>query len=396
MNDVIIVNRMPFPEGYAPTKRFTAYSHGLIENGIPVHVLCIKPSELGHSVKNKVTKGNYQGIDFEYTSGTTIRNKFLPVRPLINLKGYIISLCRIVALAKQNHVKAVILIGPFGTLKEIGYYLVTRFAKVKYIQERTEYPFITKKNNLAVRVSLYLYHNISCRLFDGMMLISDVLAEYFGKFVPKEASLCIIPIVVDTERFDKQSSAQTGNEYAAYCGSMNSNKDGIVYLIDAFAVIAPKFPDLSLKLIGRTDFSDFDSLRNKINKLGLNNRIHFTGRVTNEEMTTLLKNAKILVLARPETIQSQANFPTKVGEYCATGKPIVMTRVGAITEYFIDGKNAFLAEPGNSASFAAKMEEALSDYTKALIVGAEAKRLASTVFNYAYQGKMLADWLRKL
>ena len=49
----------------------------------------------------------------------------------------------------------------------------------------------------------------------------------------------------------------------------------------------------------------------------------------------------MLVLARPDNIQAKGGFPTKLGEYLATGNPVVVTKVGEIPNYLIDGVNAF-------------------------------------------------------
>jgi glycosyltransferase involved in cell wall biosynthesis len=395
MDNVIIISKMPFPEGFASTIRFTTYSRGLLADEMSVNVLCIKPTEQRKSIKNSNVKGIHEGIEFEYTSGNTVRNKYLILRPLVNFRGFLISLVRILSLKKEKNTKAIILIGPFGTIKELILFIVSRFLKIKYIQERSEYPFILQRGNLINKFNLWLYLTFSCKLFDGMILISNVLADYFKKYVSKKAELFILPIVVEPERFNTNSNVgKSKSKYIAYCGSMNSNKDGIDCLIESFEIIAPNFPDLSLRLIGRTDFPDFVKLQDKVKSMNFTERIIFTGRVTNEEMTELLNNALLLVLARPETIQAKANFPTKIGEYCSTGKPIITTRVGSISDYFIHGKNAYLAEPGNSVDFALKMEEALSDYNKALEIGVEGKKLAYSTFNYIFQGKRLASFLR--
>jgi glycosyltransferase involved in cell wall biosynthesis len=204
-----------------------------------------------------------------------------------------------------------------------------------------------------------------------------------------------MPVVVDPKRFEEKT-AKSEERYVAYCGSMNSPKDGIDTLLESFALFTSAFPDIQLKLIGRTDFSDFARLKKKLSDLSLNDRVQFTGRVTNEEMAMLLKNAVMLVLARPDSVQAKANFPTKIGEYCATGKPIVTTRVGSITDFFSDGINIFLAEPDNPISFSTKMREVMNNYPSALNIGEEGRKLASTVLNYNYQGKRLSDFVFSL
>ena len=50
-------------------------------------------------------------------------------------------------------------------------------------------------------------------------------------------------------------------------------------------------------------------------------------------------------MARPDSRQARGGFPTKLGEYLATGKPVCVTKVGEITVYLEDNVSAFLAEP---------------------------------------------------
>lgn len=104
----------------------------------------------------------------------------------------------------------------------------------------------------------------------------------------------------------------------------------------------------------------------------------------------------MLVLARPNNKQSEAGFPTKLGEYLATGKPVVVTRVGEIPEYLEDQVNAFIANPGDAGNFALKMKQVMLNYDKALNIGHAGRQLAHTTFNSTFQGNELAGWLKHL
>jgi glycosyltransferase involved in cell wall biosynthesis len=57
-----------------------------------------------------------------------------------------------------------------------------------------------------------------------------------------------------------------------------------------------------------------------------------------------------LALTRPNGIFSEAGFPTKLGEYFACKKPVVITRVGDIPKYFKNEEHIILVEPGNIES----------------------------------------------
>lgn len=69
-------------------------------------------------------------------------------------------------------------------------------------------------------------------------------------------------------------------------------------------------------------------------------------------MPQMLKNAEALVLDRPNSLQAQYGFPTKLGEYLLTGNPVVVTKVGDIPLYLKDGVSALLSEDRNPKEFA--------------------------------------------
>ena len=110
-------------------------------------------------------------------------------------------------------------------------------------------------------------------------------------------------------------------------------------------------------------------------------------------MPVILCNAKILVVSKPDTEQNSGNFPIKIGEYLATGVPVVVTCVGEIPLFIKDGESGFLAEPGNAVSFAKKMEEALANPDRSKTIGQNGKKIAEKMFDYKIQSAIMADYI---
>lgn len=178
---------------------------------------------------------------------------------------------------------------------------------------------------------------------------------------------------------------------------MWGNKDGIDYLIKAFHKIQEKHKNTKLYLIGDiSDKKQFLSLKSTIENMGLTEKIIFTGKLRRNDMPKYLKNAAALVLSRPTSLLAEGGFPTKLGEYLATGNPVVITKVGDIPRYLKDRENAFLAEPDSVDSFANKLDEVLSDMDFAKIVGEKGKELAYGVFHYKTQAKRIAGFISTL
>jgi glycosyltransferase involved in cell wall biosynthesis len=118
--------------------------------------------------------------------------------------------------------------------------------------------------------------------------------------------------------------------------------------------------------------------------------------VNRNELPAYLCSALLLVLSRPKNIQAEGGFPTKLGEYLATGRPVVVTKVGEIPEYLTDEVNAFLAEPDNADAFALRVLYALSNAELADKVGANGKKLAYSTFNYKVQSQNLISFISNL
>ena len=105
----------------------------------------------------------------------------------------------------------------------------------------------------------------------------------------------------------------------------------------------------------------------------------------------MLNNAKLLCLARPSSLQSTGGFPTKLGEYLATGHPVVVTSVGEIPNY-LNRENSYIVEPDNNKLFGETINEILTDYDKAVEIGRKGKEVAMQNFNYSVQAVKLHNY----
>jgi glycosyltransferase involved in cell wall biosynthesis len=113
-------------------------------------------------------------------------------------------------------------------------------------------------------------------------------------------------------------------------------------------------------------------------------------------MPGLLGHAELLVVSKLDNEQNSGNFPIKIGEYLATGVPIVCTKVGEIPKFIIDGQTGYLSKPNSVESFYLKMNEALTDYEKAREIGLKGKEIAEKIFGYKIQAKIMTDFIKKI
>ena len=183
----------PYPHGMACTNRIHNYARGITELGGNVKILIPKPTENDTKGKNKILTGKYENIDFEYTCGTTLRGKTFIKRRLLVLKG-IIKATKVL-LKSRHKLDAVFLVS--NSLVYILYFkIVTNLLRIKYLQEKSELPFINVKMNFFLKMYTYLYCRYVYRCFDGIIVISKFLYAYFSNRIKKSSILLIFHIIV--------------------------------------------------------------------------------------------------------------------------------------------------------------------------------------------------------
>lgn len=255
--------------------------------------------------------------------------------------------------------------------------------KARVFSEVTEHPDIN--GNSRSKFNL-VDINDSMKKLNGLFVISNSLKEYYESLGISADCIHVSNMFVDINRF-KDLKKATNRKYIAYCGAVSYGKDGVNILIEAFAKFAPIHKDYQLYIIGKSvDTSELERLKELAEMLGVASSVVFTGAIPPEQMPQILYDASILALARPDSLQAQNGFPTKLGEYLATGNPVVVTKVGEIPLFIKHGVNGFLSDP-NADSFAEQLTWVADNYEHAFKVGQKGKELADNEFSYLSQSE---------
>lgn len=228
---------------------------------------------------------------------------------------------------------------------------------------------------------------------DLFAVMTMTLIKYYRQMAKPEAKFMLLPMTVDMTRFRNVTDSVAYNKpYIGFTGTMSNQKDGVDVLIKAFIKIAAKYPDLHLYLAGFWHY-DVPAQDKLIEESGVFNRIHRLGVLEREQIPPFVCNARVLALSRPDSHQAQGGFPTKLGEYLASGNPVCVTKVGEIPDYLEDNVSAFMAEPGSVTSFAEALDRAMGE--NAMSVGTMGRRVAKENFNVAVQARRLSEFLKE-
>lgn len=268
--------------------------------------------------------------------------------------------------------------------------------------ELNEFQDIHKEEGHAGNILQRIYGSKSEKSFmdvvskiDYFACMTNTLLDHYRKMAKPEAKFIHLPMTVDLKRFIGISDTTIYSKpYIAYTGTFNNAKDGVDILIKSFAKIANKYPQYHLYLAGFWHY-DVPMQEKLIEEFGLTNRITYLGVLNKDQIPVFVCNADLLVLSRPDSHQAQGGFPTKLGEYLATGNPLCVTKVGEIPDYLEDNVSAFMATPGDVDSFADAMDRALSNPDNAKKVGLAGREVAEREFNSEIQAKRLYEFLQE-
>lgn len=383
--NIVFVSTGAYPDQHAAAIRHTTIAQGFIENGHQLNffVLSAQPWE-----KNEI---NYKGVVIKSLNNYHGSNKIKKI--YYYLKAIHDARKQIIAINNSFKIDGIVVFS-LDVVAINVLILLARKIKIKIFHERTELPYIVGKGSSLVSTYSYNYYiKTLIPKFDGIFVISDKLRDYFISY---NRNIEKILTVVNTAFFKSTNPRLYTFPYIAYCGNLGNDKDGITILIESFAKLTIRFPYHKLLLIGQnTNSLEMSEILNTIKKFNIGNKIVFTGFVNRNEMPNLLGNADLLVISKPDNEQNSGNFPIKIGEYLATGKPIVATKVGEIPKFIIDGESGFLAMPNSPESFYHKMEEALADYRKSAQIGRNGKMIAEQVFDYKVQANKMAAYINK-
>lgn len=390
---ISIITTLPFPLGMASTNRIMNYAKGLSENGCFVSIYCIKPTEKPDKIFNKEAYGQINPfLKYKYLSGTSVLSSKYLNRQIQYIKG-VINMCFEILSEKKNKKSTAILYYAFNPIPAILLFIITKLKRIQFYKEVSEFPIFHEKNLSGL--NKFLFRHFHYNLFDGLFVMTQRLIYYFQEEKKIKTKYVHLPMTVDYHRFFNKYQDKDNANYIAYCGILNNQKDGTDILLKAFAKISNEFPQLKLNLIGDVNSEAERREYNEIiKKYSLEDRIFFTGRVSNDLIPELLCKAKILVLPRPESLQAEGGFPTKLGEYLSTGNPVIVTKVGEIANYLTDKVNSFLIEPGNIDVLANEIRFVLNNYEEARKIGEKGKEIVLENFNYNIQAKKIIKFIK--
>ena len=387
---VAVVCTFAFPEGLAASTRIISYLKGLSELGVDTDVFIYRPTELHNSPDVYPIEGVVSGVKYHYPN-TRKYSKYKLLRVLGKFYYWGVTCWNIYKANKKSKIDYLLISNDFLDIL----YLFTFWCKIIGVKTA----FITDEYPEPIRVHLKdripswkkrMYDFILKRQ-DSLIFMTDKLNIFFNSTLKKPYH--ILPTITDTTRFENIMQKENTTKYLCYMGNMELSKDNVDNIIKAFALIADDFQDIEFHLYGAPSAKDRAFIENIIDSLNLAQRVFIKGRVDSTQVPEILANAHILVSSQPNSKRAEGGFPTKLGEYMATGVPTILTDVGEISQYVQDGKHVHIVPPENHVLYAERLKYILNNYSECLRIAKDAKVYLKDNFDYRPISKRLKDFI---
>jgi PEP-CTERM/exosortase A-associated glycosyltransferase len=174
-----------------------------------------------------------------------------------------------------------------------------------------------------------------------------------------EERVTVIPNAVDADKFRQGAAADEalkeriglgGARVLGFIGSFYAY-EGLDLLLDAFAAIHARAPDVRILLVGGGPQEE--RLKAQARRLGINRHVVFTGRVPHGEVQRYYDLVDLLVYPRLPMRLTELVTPLKPLEAMAQGRLLVASDVGGHRELIRDGETGWLFRAGDAADLAA-------------------------------------------
>lgn len=386
---IYIITRQPMPNGMAGSNRIKCYARALINAGASCRILVF--SRDGFSTNSE---GMIDSVPFRYVCGFKKRwpGRLGSLQTVFMMFGlYFFLLFKL----KKGDVVLEYARESYRFLYRL--IEVTHYKRAMFVSELCEVPGLGFQTKEAIREKEYITTKLFPR-YDGIISISESLVKYAKEHASKRCKVIKIPVLVDAEEFMALGERPILEPYIFYSGSFDDQKDGTTGMFEAFRQVAREY-DKPLKIVctgNKEDAFKTEYLRDAISDETLSKRLVFTGYLTHDQIINYLLYCELLVSARYSNEQTQNGFSTKLAEYAASGKPLVLTPVGEAANWFHDGEDCVMIPERDSRSLATAIIRLLNDKDEKERLGENIRKTCRNSFDYRAWSNPLKDFINEV
>jgi glycosyltransferase involved in cell wall biosynthesis len=335
----IFLGSFLYPHGFAATKRKQLFLEYILKQGAIVNVLITLNWAKGKEY-NKEIKGKYNNIPYEILGNFVKPNLLFPFSFFILTIKAIIRISRL----KRKDCKNII-VAFYINFDTIILLLVSKILGYKIVFDIVEdYNTLSSQGHGKQRFNVWRL-NVLMKLFlkqlaSGLSVISSHLFNFY-KNKNYEIPIDLIPVSAGNILLGNNKKVKQDSFKLLYSGTYGA-KDGLSTLIDAFCLFLKNNKNALLILTGSCPQNIILEMKNKIGNLS---NVILTGRLSEIDYFEALQDADVLLMTRTNSRFANAGFPFKLGEYLASGNPVICTNISDVSFYLKNNESAIIIPP---------------------------------------------------
>lgn len=384
----VLTGRTPYPNGMAASQRIHLMARSMADAGAAVNIW-VDGLDVFSEKRNIDIIGLKDGIHYEYLLGKTQAAEHKWKRVLDRIHLALLSRQKLSDAACNQSLDVLYyyasILKPNFERIVVGNSALQ--AKIPVVLDLREAPWSLKKNKSFVEKLVSPLWGI-----DGVICISHYLENWVkeeNKRTNRKVKSIYVPILTDTNEIEPAFFSPI-EKTVLFAGSPVYSET-ISFLLEAMKIVWSRFNECRLVITGGASES---TLGQAI--LDGDKKIRYTGFVERSLLLREYSEATVLAIPLFDNIQSHARFPTKLGEYLTSGRPVVTNGVGEIPRFLCDKVNACVSSPGDIQAFAEAICFLLSNPEKAKVIGRNGRHVAVEHFHYANYGKELCEFMTSL
>lgn len=395
---VIILTGESFPNGMAATNRISYYARAIKEGGIDCEVLIFRRTEVyGQPPKNINGQGTLEGIPFRFIGGTPLRGSNVFIRQL-NDRCDVWQTEKYLSRNLQKGDVLFFFMGKYVKLM-LRFMSIARKKGAFCVRDLCELPYGTGlETKRAIQLRKITLEQQLPQL-DGVISISDALLNLAKSYTGQSCKHIKVPIMVDFDKYDIPDDSEKAEvPYIFHSGTLYQQKDGILGMIEAFGKARRKIREnIAFVSTGTLDTSPHkNEISNLIRKYHLEGNIRFTGYLSCKELQDYMSKASLVIINKYCNQQNRYCFSTKLGEYLAASKPVVITNVGEAVNWLENKKSAYIVEPEDTDALADAIVQVFTHQEESRMVGIAGKEVCRQCFDYHNWSQPLAEFMNQL
>jgi len=244
--------------------------------------------------------------------------------------------------------------------------------------------YIAKPLRRLIARSFDLFERAVVRFFDYVIYTTPFVGQRYQTMKVRSGPIENYPILKLSETFKREPQPRI-----IYLGGMARIR-GLVEVVEAFALVAKKYPSWELYLVGSSRPASFEQeLRDLARKLGVEAHVEFVAWVPYEEKERLSCQASIGIITYLPHANNASCLPNKLFDYMLVGLPVIASNFPLYREVVEPSRCGLLVDPAQPQEIARAMEYLIEHPQEANQMGENGRRAVLDRYNWETESRKL-------